>query len=174
MTRINPYQNSCRLELEIPWELAQALLPLAQELVTVLAKAVAERGEVQSHAENRKADTDRTAEDNRAAWRALAEECEAEAKRRANGPGSRRSILRQLAAERNLSPIFLERIVRVYRREARKEQFAARVAEIEARRAQGQSTGFIAGELGISARMVRKYLEETTARAPKAAQEPTR
>lgn len=37
-------------------------------------------------------------------------------------------------------------------------QFDSRVADIRARRARGQNTGIIADALGISARMVRKYL----------------
>jgi hypothetical protein len=43
--RPNPYSNTCRVEVEIPWELTEALIPILSKLLNTLMSAVEPRSE---------------------------------------------------------------------------------------------------------------------------------
>lgn len=166
--RPSPFGNLLQLKLELPWELAEQLRPYLAEWLSALSGAVDARTVENAARVERRAQTDRECEENRANWRALAQACEAEIKHRANHPGSRRTIIRQLAAEQGLSASFLSTIIRTFGRETREERKRARIAEALRLRLARKTNAAIAKELGVSVRMVEKYLAEGLGSAPRA------
>lgn len=166
--RPSPFGNFFQLKLELPWELAEQLRPYLVEWLSALNGTLDARAVEDAARAERRAATDRECEASLASWRALAQACEAEIKHRANHPGSRQTIIRQLAAEQNLSVSFLNTILRVYRRDARVEHKRSRIAEALRLRFARKANAEIAKELGCSVSMVEKYLAEGLGSAPRA------
>lgn len=166
--RPSPFGNFFQLKLELPWELAEQLRPYLADWLAALNGTLDARAVENAARVERRAVTDRECEENRANWRALAQACEAEIKHRANHPGSRQTIIRQLAAEQGLSVSFLNTILGVFGREAREERKRARIAETLRLRLARKTNADIAKELGCSVSMVEKYLAEGLGSAPRA------
>ena len=166
--------NVCHVELDISWELAGALVPHLSNILNALVGALQNRQVDHVHDVAEREGHRVIAAQNKAGWAALAAECEAEIARRANGPGQRNAIIKQLALERNVTREFLRIILKANGREAktagqsrhqtaqRTAAYQARTAEILRLRIDGKSTAQIAAVLGISARQVRNYIADAT------------
>jgi len=152
--------NICSVQLDIPWGLAEQLIPYLSNVLNVLVSVIGERAaEDEVHA-RRKAEGDKQAEENKAKWAALAQQCEAEIARRSNQPGSRKAVIKQLAAELKVPHSFLASIIKVHRGHVRQSTKRERTAEILKLRISGKSTTEIGAQLGITPRMVRLYLAQ--------------
>jgi hypothetical protein len=160
-SRPDPHSNICSVNLEIPWELAEQLIPHLTQILNGLMIVVSQRKRNEVAKAVRKEKLERELDENKGRWKSLAAVCDAEVKRRANAPGSQQAVIRQLAAEVNVTPAFLTSILKIHRQDARLDKHRSRREDILRRRISGQSAHFIAGELGISSRMVRKYLADT-------------
>ncbi len=125
---IEPRRARVPLNLEVPWEIADlvaahgpALIQLAEfallhapALLELLQENVLQRHRVVSADIVAKSETEATCNAQIAEWRCLAADCLAEIGRRSNGPGQHRSIIKQLAAERGVTPQFLQTIIKVH------------------------------------------------------------
>jgi len=147
---LNPYGNTCKVTLDIPWDLAETLVAHGPQLIEIIKQALDTRKEEARDNHKVKEVLDKQCEDNRAAWAALAEQCEAEIAKRSNAPGQRRQILKQLAAEYKVAFPFLDSICRVYGSQKREAGIAARKAEIIRLHLSGLSHKQIAQEVKLT------------------------
>jgi len=151
--------NTCTLEIELTWEAAQVVYELAPVLLAALGVALRQRKDQAGHRTSERARILQASEENKARWQSMADECAAEIQRRANSPSAKSGLIRQLAAERGVTPDFLRRILRVYRRtdaKALTSQF--RRLQVKQLQRNGLTQREIASQLGISARQVRNHL----------------
>jgi DNA-directed RNA polymerase specialized sigma subunit len=167
--RIQCSANTCTFEIELTWEQAQGLLDFALPLLGELSTASKEREQEQQRSEVQGNELAIELATNKAKWAALAVEVEAEIKRRANGPDSRRSLIKQIAAERGMTAELLGSFLRVNRREARNTLRKSREYEAHKLRKEGCSQKKIAKILGVSTRWVGRLHSDVTA-APKETQ----
>lgn len=112
----NPTSNVCTVTFDIPWELAEQLVPILAKLLNGISAGLQGRSEIREQKDLARQITEREMAENKAGWATLAAECEAEIRRRANGPGSRRTIIKQLASDLSMPVSFLDTILRVARR----------------------------------------------------------
>jgi len=151
--------NLCRLEIELTWDVAQALYDAGPALITALGQVLRQRQVERAARVEASARLDRELAENKAQWSAMAAECAAEIARRANSPSAKSGLIRQLAAERGVTVGFLRTVLRVYgKSNARALSHQARVLQVKHWEQQGLTQLQIAGKLGISARQVRKCL----------------
>lgn len=160
MTKLppNPYGNSCEVTLELPWELAEALVKYAPSIIRSISTALEHRKADAHQKPVVKALLVKECEDNKAEWARLALYCEDEIARRSNAPGQRPQIIRQLAAELKVSRTFLTSICRVFKSEAKAENFEQRQAAMVRLHFGGWSNRQIADELKVSVSTVERTL----------------
>jgi len=174
VSRINPHSNSCTLEIELSWEVVQALYEATPSLLAALGTVLRDRQEEAARRKETSTLLDAQLAHNKAKWAELAEQTEAEIRRRSNGPGSgsRQTLIRLLAAENGVTFEHLARILRVHRQQQRQVLRAAKVSllapvadrsrkratQIARLHAAGLTQREIAQKVGISARAVRGYL----------------
>lgn len=114
MTFIDDRPNICTVQLDIPWEVAEALIQHWPGIIGAIQTAISRRRDAEKLAAGQREAVEAACASNIAEWRALAAEFHAEAARRANGPGQKRSIVKQLAAERGMKVSFVEQIMRAF------------------------------------------------------------
>jgi hypothetical protein len=156
---LNASSNVCTFNVELTWEQARALYEFVPALLAVLGPALSER----SDASERQATARKVMEAHHAAqkaeWAALAADCEKEIQRRSNnGPSARRTLIKQIAAERGMSTELLSSILRVYSGRDKKNEIEIRILKAGRLKAAGYKVSEIATQLGVTTRQVRNYL----------------
>jgi len=111
---IEPRRATIPVTINVPWEIADLIVQYGPAVIEAFRSAVSARQVVVASDAEAKEQTDRACDDQRAAWQALVEEVWSEIQRRANHPSQRKVIIKQIAAERGMSHVDLERLVRVY------------------------------------------------------------
>ncbi len=120
MTFIEPRSHTCTITLELPWEVAQALADHWPEIIGPIQQALRARREAERQAEGDHAQLEKSAETNRAAWRALAADCWQELQRRSNravrksATTTMYAALKEMAAERGVTAPFLQQIMNAF------------------------------------------------------------
>ena len=109
----NPYGATCRITLDLPWEVAAYLVDHGPALIQAVAGALDARMEDARRRADRRALVAAACKRNKDEWTALAAYCETEIRRRAARRISRTTALRDLAAELGLSTSFLQLVMRV-------------------------------------------------------------
>jgi hypothetical protein len=147
--RLKPRTPFLTVEIDISWDVAELIVDAGPGLIKAVAMALKNRKSELAAAHDGQTRLDDQLAANRSDWSALAIRCEAEVARRANGPGQRPAIIRQLAAELKMSRPDLERIIRVYRRERLEGERKRRTVQVIRRHLQGRTHRAIAAELGL-------------------------
>lgn len=111
---IEPRRATLPIVLELPWEIAELVVQYGPAFLRDLERAVGQRQEVVTRDAASKITTAAACEAQILEWRKLAGECLAEIQRRSNGPGQKRVIIKQLAAERGVSPQLLMTIIKIH------------------------------------------------------------
>lgn len=117
MTRkpLYPYGNTCRVEVELPWEIADLIVEHGPSLILAISSAVSDRKRSAERQEYEKAKLRATWAERKAETLVFGEKVQSEIVRRTNGPGQRPVLIKQLAAEYGYSAKELSSILRVYR-----------------------------------------------------------
>ena len=113
---IEPRRATIPITVSLPWEIARLIVEHGPALIAALEYAVRERDSVVVQDAEAKARTEESCEAQLVEWDRLADRAIREISRRVNGPGQRKSVLKQVAAEFGMSPVDLDRIIRVHRR----------------------------------------------------------
>lgn len=111
---IEPRSGLCTVTLQLPWEVAEALVRYWPGIIGPIQTALAQREENARFDARLKAATDAQCEANIVEFKALAAYCRSEVERRSNGPGQKKAILKQIAAERGVNVTYLERIMKAF------------------------------------------------------------
>ncbi|MBX7200397.1 MAG: hypothetical protein K1X51_13610 [Rhodospirillaceae bacterium] len=151
---VNPLGNLCRVTLDLPWEVAEALADHGTAIIAAIQSAVRARKEDAARSQVQRAETDRQCDQNREDWIALAQKVQAEVARRSNGPGQRPAIVRQLAVEYGVTVQHLNTICQAFGQEVK----ARRNLEIVRRYFQGVSNRQIAKEHRLTPHQVGRIL----------------
>jgi isopenicillin N synthase-like dioxygenase len=114
MTFIDHRPNVCIVRLELPWEIAEAIVKCWPQVIGAMQSALTDRQEDAQYAAIQAEQTQAQCESNVAMWKAQAQEFHAEVKRRSNRPGQKTAILKQIAAERGMKLSFIQQIMRVF------------------------------------------------------------
>ncbi len=154
----NPYGPTCKVTLDLPWDVAELLVKHGPGLLNVIGAAVKARKAETHHHKEVGAFLDKQCEDNKAEWAALALHCEAEIARRSNGPGQRSSVVKQLAAELKVTASFINSICRVFKAESRQNGIEQRKAQIIRLYFKGWSNAAIAREVKLAPETVSRLL----------------
>lgn len=155
---LSPHPNICKVEIELPWEIAKLVAIHGPAFIAAITQAVGVR------IEDQKAEDEKslriTEECNRVQREraALARECIAELNRRANGPGQRRTIIKQLAVEYGIDASSLTMIIDVFGRQFRQEERRKQDAEFVRLHLTGLTHDEIAAQCGVSRNKVQKHL----------------
>lgn len=159
---INPYGSTCKVELELPWEQAEFIVEHGPSIIRSIKEALeARKAELQSNETTRQLVTENS-EKLSAEYAALSEKAEIEIARRANAPGQRRLIIKQLAAEYGLTAPTLERILKVQRQIRKDARDRQRIAKIISLHLQGLTNLEIGKELSIRTKVVADLLISET------------
>lgn len=115
---IEPRRATIPVTIDLPREIAELVVLHGPALLRALEAAVRVRHVVVAADATAKVETDARCDAQIAEWRKLAEECEAEMRRRSNNSrpsyAYRAALIAQLARERGMKPVDLERIIRVH------------------------------------------------------------
>lgn len=113
---IEPRSGLCTITLRLPWEVAEALVRHWPGIIGPIQTALAQREENARFDARLKAATDAQCDANVAEFKMLAEYCREEVSRRSNGPGQKRAILKQIAAEQGVTVSHLATILKAFPR----------------------------------------------------------
>ncbi|MEQ8510384.1 MAG: hypothetical protein RIB43_15370 [Rhodospirillaceae bacterium] len=155
-----PDQNICRVTLDLPWEIAEALADHGPQLIAVIQEAVGLRAKETKRRSEVKEQVVESTNANKAEWSALADTCLREIVRRANGPGQRDSELKSLASELGHDFQFLKSICRIYAPRIKRNLKAERDAKIVDYYFDRLTNIQIAEKLGIAPGSVSRILSE--------------
>lgn len=111
---IEPRSNICTITLQLPWEVAEALVRHWPGIIGPIQAALTQREDNARFDASLKAATDAQCETNILEFKKLAAYCRAEIERRSNGPGQKKAVLKQIAAERGVNMTYLEQIMRAF------------------------------------------------------------
>lgn len=154
----NPDQNICRVTLDLPWEIAEALAEHGPQLIAAIQESVGQRSKTQDRrAVDREQLVERT-ETNKVEWAALALLCEREVLRRSNGKGQRSSIIKTLATELGHEVTFLNSVCKVFKNQTQKSLNAERDEQILGYYFDGLSNIEIGEKFGLAPGSVSRIL----------------
>src|SRR5579883_1264908 len=160
MIRLDPASDVCHAEFDFPCDVARTIVPELTPALATLTLALEHRREHEEQQERARQRTAKACADNIQEWDALAAWCEEEIARRSNGRGQRRALIRQLAAEKKVTVVFLDQITKAYRSKRRAEFQKFCAAEVIRLHLLGYAQHEIAKTIKISAQTVFRVLKK--------------
>ncbi|MEQ9111496.1 MAG: hypothetical protein RIF37_08775 [Rhodospirillaceae bacterium] len=155
---INPYGHVCRVEIDLPWEIAELLVDQGPRLILAISDAIGDRKRDAERQENRTAKIKADCDTRKAETLKIGAEAESEITRRSNGSGQRNRIIKQLASEYGYPAYELNSIIRAYRNDQKERRLRKQHLRALTLHLQGFTHKEIGQKLDLSAMQIGNIL----------------
>ncbi len=159
--RISPYPDHCTVTLDIPWDVAEALVSAGPSLISRLRDVVKQHKQSVDDNERLNNLRDKNADSPQQEWQAIAEVSDVRIRQLMSGENlSFAQAISKTAKEHQFPPSSMRALIESYRKSHKEEVAKSRATEIIRMYFKGASNRIIADHLNTNMRTVQRCLSE--------------